>query len=112
MHQHRQRDNECPVRSLGTCEDWYFFIDALGQYRAIRANQFSRSTVYGLFGGQPDYLRSHWPDSTGLSWNYEQAAEALISEAIRTGIVDPASLGFPVTAGQLSTTDDGSNRNA
>lgn len=99
-HQQTRVSDNCPVRPLGTCQDWYFFIDALGQYRALRATQLSRGTVFGLFGGIPDYLQAHWPAGSDATWDHVKASEALIAAAIHAGIVDdPRSLGFSLSNG-------------
>ena len=98
--------SNCPVTPLGTCEDWLFFVDALGQHRAIQAGQLSRNTIFALFGGRSEYLLAHWPPAMGSEWNHVKAAEALIAAALEKGIVDPQRLGFSTSFGAAAPTSE------
>ncbi|UYN97667.1 MAG: hypothetical protein KIT25_12325 [Enhydrobacter sp.] len=83
-----------PIVALGIHEDWLFYIDVLGQHRALQASQLTRNTIFALFGASAEYLQAAWPTPDGSDWDDRKAAEALISAAIAKGVVLPENVGF------------------
>jgi len=97
---------DCPVIALGMMGDVYWYLDALGQLRSLKAKDHSRLNVQALFGEDArEYLRRHWASlkevlvrtATGsketkwiiTGWKPELVAEALMAQAARRGVWSP-----------------------
>ncbi|MHB9878282.1 hypothetical protein ACSMXM_01255 [Pacificimonas sp. ICDLI1SI03] len=61
--------DRCPVKPLGQLGDIYFYLDAMGQVRAVKDKDHKNKMVLlGLFGSQAKSLpQKLWPRSTRLS---------------------------------------------
>lgn len=95
----------CPVTALGIYGDVYWYLDALGQLRSLKAKDHSRLNIQALFGeGAADYLRRHWASLKKVAavtpggvveqwivtgWKPELAAEALMAQAAKAGVWSP-----------------------
>lgn len=53
--------DDCPVTPLGVDGDVYYFLDTIGQLRALGAREFSKMSVLSLFMGRQHYLWWAWP---------------------------------------------------
>jgi hypothetical protein len=53
--------NDCPVTPLGVDGDTYYFLDTIGQLRALGCREFSKMSVLSLFMGRHNYLYWGWP---------------------------------------------------
>ncbi|WP_240906374.1 ATP-binding protein [Komagataeibacter xylinus] len=52
----------CPVTAIGHLDGTYYLLDSVGQLRALSARQIgNRHDLVGLFGGNDDWLRAHYP---------------------------------------------------
>jgi energy-coupling factor transporter ATP-binding protein EcfA2 len=87
----------CPVIPLGVAGDVCFYLDALNQYREVKAKDHSRLNVQNLFGTETELLYQSFPrmkqekDAFGnlelkiTGWKPELAAEALMHDAAMRG---------------------------
>lgn len=81
-----------PVTALGVRGDLYYFLDAMGQLRAMKASEFGRLGLMGLWGHKNHILETVWPRYgrggavTGAEYN--NAASAHISAAASKGVWD------------------------
>ena len=48
--------DDCPVTALGTSDGTLWFLDVIGQVRAIPASKLSKLTIHNLFAPQHDWL--------------------------------------------------------
>jgi hypothetical protein len=80
---------DCPVIPLGVDGDVYWFLDTLGQLRALEFSQFGQKAITSLFMGRHHYLYWAWPrlnkDGAIVSWRQEKAAEDLMGACARKG---------------------------
>lgn len=80
---------DCPVIPLGVDNHTYYFLDTLGQMRALEFGQFGQKAVGSLFMGRPNYLYWAWPrkdkDGAVVSWRQEKATEDLMGACARKG---------------------------
>lgn len=95
----------CPVTALGIHGDVYWYLDALGQLRSLKAKDHSRLNIQALFGeGAADYLRRHWASLKKVAsiepggmvekwivtgWKPELVAESLMAQAAKAGVWSP-----------------------
>lgn len=84
---------DCPVLPLGTEDGIFYFLDTIGQLRALKDGEMAQAGIRGLFMGRHLYLHWAWPRisaaGTISSWRPERAAEALISACARHGSWSP-----------------------
>lgn len=52
---------DCPVKAVGTEGGVYYFLSALGELRALKADQVANKHIVGLFAPASDYLLEQWP---------------------------------------------------
>jgi hypothetical protein len=52
---------DCPITPLGVDGDTYYFLDTIGQLRALGCREFSKMSVLSLFMGRQNYLYWGWP---------------------------------------------------
>jgi len=94
----------CSVVPLGKAPQWCFYRCVKGETWALSANAHTSKNILNLFGGDEDLLCRVWPLRSECGaitgWDYEHAAEALMSAAARSGIINPETLGFK--AGYIS----------
>lgn len=87
----------CPIEPLGINGDLVYFLDQKRQLRMYAADKLNRGTIQALLCELQDLKYSYWPrktynekdkcmDVTG--WRPEQAADCLLMEASRRGIID------------------------
>lgn len=88
----------CPVTPLGVNGEVCYYLDQLGQLRAIKAKDHSRLNLQNLFGVRSELLYEYWPRKTQdkttqewitTGWKPELAAEALMAAAARKGAWNP-----------------------
>lgn len=88
----------CPVVPLGVNNDLCYYLDQLGQLRALKAKDHSRLNVQSLFGRRSDLLYDFWPRKTQdkatqawhtTGWKPELAAENLMGAAAVKGVWSP-----------------------
>jgi len=86
----------CPVIPLGVSGEMYFYLDQLGQLRALKAKDHSRLNVQSLFGRLSELLYDFWPRKTQqgadwvtTGWKPELAAESLMAAAAAKGAWSP-----------------------
>ncbi len=97
---------DCPVIALGLLGDVYWYLDALGQLRSLKAKDHSRLNVQGLFGEvASEYLTKHWASMKAVvvqqasgeketkwiitGWKPDLVAAALMAQAARRGVWSP-----------------------
>lgn len=82
-----------PVVPLGLIGDTYWYLDAIGQLRDLKAKDHSRLNVQALMGPYVDRLREAYPrfDKSGevVGWKPEDAAEALMTACADIGVWSP-----------------------
>lgn len=80
---------DCPVIPLGVDDGVYWFLDTLGQLRALEFGQFGQKAINSLFMGRHHYLYWAWPrtnkDGAIVSWRQEKAAEDLMGACAHKG---------------------------
>jgi hypothetical protein len=80
---------DCPVIPLGVDDNTYWFLDTLGQLRALEFGQFGQKAINSLFMGRHHYLYWAWPrtnkDGQVVAWRQEKAAEDLMGACARKG---------------------------
>jgi hypothetical protein len=80
----------CPVTALGTQDGVFFYLDAVGQLRALKARDHGNKDLLALFAPRTDFLHQYWPrmnakgDTTG--WRPEEAGEVLMSSCAAAGV--------------------------
>ena len=84
----------CPVEPLGVKDDVRFYLDAHGQFRALKADRHGRLNIFALFGGDGTaWLNAHFGrynkagELTGIKEH--EVAYALMAEAARKGVYNP-----------------------
>lgn len=83
----------CPVLPLGTDNGIFYFLDTIGQLRALKDSDLGQAGLRGLFMGRHNWLHWAFPrvSASGVvtSWRPERAAEALIAACARHGSWSP-----------------------
>lgn len=51
----------CPVEPLGTFDNYFYFLTALGELRALRARDIGNKDIVGMFAPRVEFLREAWP---------------------------------------------------
>lgn len=83
----------CPVLPLGTEDGVFYFINTIGEMRAVKDSELGQATIRGLFMGR--HLWLHWAfprtnrDGVVTSWRPERAAEVLTAACARRGSWSP-----------------------
>lgn len=83
---------DCPVLPLGTEEGIFFFLDTIGQLRAMKGGELGQAGINELFMGRHLYLTWAFPKSVRdviTSWRPERAREALMGACARKGAWSP-----------------------
>lgn len=97
---------DCPVTALGVYGDVYWYLDALGQLRSLKAKDHSRLNIQALFGEiASEYLTKHWASLKQVviqtpvgdketkwivtGWKPELVAAVLMAQASRRGVWSP-----------------------
>lgn len=79
----------CPVLPLGTEDGMYFFLDTIGQLRALRDSELGQAGINSLFMGRHLWLYWAFPkinkDGAVTSWRPEKAREVLMGACARKG---------------------------
>jgi len=80
---------DCPVLPLGTDEGMFFFLDTIGQMRALKDGELGQAGINSLFMGRHWYLYAMFPkknaDGIVTSWRPEKAREVLMGACARKG---------------------------
>lgn len=83
----------CPVLPLGTDNGVYFFLDTIGQLRALKESEFGQAGLNSLFAGRHLWLYWAFPkrvEGEGVkSWRPEKVREALMGACARKGAWNP-----------------------
>lgn len=83
----------CPVLPLGTDNGVFYFLDTIGQLRALKDSDMGQAGIRALFMGRHNWLHWAFPriSASGVvtSWRPERAAEALIAACARHGSWSP-----------------------
>lgn len=81
-----------PVTPLGVRGDRHYFLDAMRQLREMKASEFGRLGIKGLFGHRNHQLEEIWPrlgkKGAVQGADYDDAASHLIAAAARKGVWD------------------------
>lgn len=83
---------DCPVLPLGTDDGTFFFLDTIGQMRAMKGGDLGQSGINELFMGRHLWLTWAWPKSvrdTITSWRPERVREALMAACAKKGTWSP-----------------------
>lgn len=51
----------CPVVPVGTEDNVYYFLTALGELRGLTADKVANKHIVGMFAPESDFLFQHWP---------------------------------------------------
>ncbi|MEE8206876.1 MAG: hypothetical protein V3T82_07995 [Nitrospinaceae bacterium] len=87
---------ECPVQPLGISGDVHYYLDCLGQMRAIKAKDHTKNILQSMFSGQMEFIFRAWPrfDKDGFAikgqWKAEIATNALMQCGGKKGVWNPA----------------------
>jgi len=80
---------DCPVLPLGTEDGTFFFLDTIGQLRALKDGEMGQSGLNALFMGRQHWLYWAFPkrNSAGdvTSWRPEKVREILMAACARKG---------------------------
>jgi len=80
----------CPVHCLGKDGDVFFFLDPLGQLRALKASEMGQAGLAALFAPQILFLESAWPrinkEGSIVGWRAEQVRDALMNACAKRGV--------------------------
>lgn len=80
---------ECPVLPLGTEDGVFFFLDTIGQLRALKDSELGQAGINSLFMGRHLWLQWAFPkiNSSGIvtSWRPERCREVLMGACARKG---------------------------
>jgi hypothetical protein len=81
---------DCPVLPLGTEDGTFFFLDTIGQMRALRDGELGQAGINSLFMGRHGWLTWAFPkirasDGAVTSWRPERAREVLMGACARKG---------------------------
>lgn len=82
----------CPVLPLGTSDGVFFFLDTIGQMRALKGSELGQAGINELFMGRHLWLTWAFPKSVRdviTSWRPERAREALMAACARRGPWSP-----------------------
>jgi hypothetical protein len=84
---------DCPVLPLGTEDGLFFFLDTIGQMRALKDGELGQAGINSLFMGRHWYLYWAFPkknaDGVVTSWRPEKAREVLMGACARKGSWSP-----------------------
>ena len=79
---------DCPVRALGVHGDTFFYLDWLGQLRAIRKHE--KDTISAIFGGRTDLLQDWFPQfnrsGNASGWSQETARSCMHRACTEKGV--------------------------
>ncbi|MEA3053544.1 MAG: hypothetical protein QOG72_2447 [Sphingomonadales bacterium] len=89
----------CPVEPLGTADNIFFFLTALGELRALAADKVANKHIVGMFVPYDKYLEETWPRmtqdaKTGAwtavpnSWKADDTSKHLMRVAAARGVMD------------------------
>ena len=82
--------NGCPVTPLGTWCGTFYYLDAVGQLRELKARDHGNKDLLALFAPKTRYLHDTWPrmNDKGMTtgWRPEQAGEELMNACARAGV--------------------------
>ncbi|WP_086644246.1 ATP-binding protein [Acetobacter sp. DsW_063] len=98
-----KEEAQCPVYSIGHLDGVFYFLDTVGQPRALKAAQLTRRPdLLGLFGGSTFWLKDKFPktakvkekDAAGdevtkeivVDFNINRSAEFLQRECFKAGL--------------------------
>jgi len=82
----------CPVLPLGTNDGIFYFLDTIGQMRALKGSELGQAGINELFMGRHLWLTWAFPKSVRdviTSWRPERAREALMAACARRGTWNP-----------------------
>jgi hypothetical protein len=83
----------CPVLPLGTEDGLFFFLDTIGQMRALKESELGQAGINALFMGRHLWLYWAFPktnrDGQVTSWRPEKARETLMGACARKGAWNP-----------------------
>jgi len=86
----RELPEGCPVTPLGTYNGMFFYLDAVGQLRDLKARDHGGKDLLALFAPRTDILYSTWPrmnaDGDITGWRPELAAEELMNACAHAGV--------------------------
>ncbi len=84
-----------PVEPLGLSGEEYYYIDASGQFRMLRAREHSALNFIGLFGGHYRFLWRYFPrvnkEGEVTGWQAQRVAEEMMAACHLAGVWDAAS---------------------
>lgn len=88
--------HDAPVKSLGTRDGIFYYLDHLGQLRQMKATDHGRTQFLDLFGGN-EYLNATWPiwEKTDAGWvrkddfKHAAIAPAMMGSCGDLGVWDP-----------------------
>ncbi|MFA5580520.1 MAG: hypothetical protein WDA25_01045 [Paracoccaceae bacterium] len=80
----------CPVTPLGTHDGTFFYLDAVGQLRALKARDHGNKDLLALFSPKTYFLHEQWPrmNAAGVvtGWRPEEAGEELMCACAIAGV--------------------------
>lgn len=80
---------DCPVRPLGIAGDRLWFLDGIGQVRALDP-PYGKGHMLGLFGGELHYLEWHWP-----RWGKEKSVNGFANDAAAACLIKACTMKGP-----------------
>jgi len=86
---------DCPVHPLGKDGDVFFFLDPLGQLRALKASEMGQAGIAALFAPRTEYLYWGWPqfskDLEVVGWKANLIRDDLMNACAHLGVWRSAS---------------------
>ncbi|MEP4421045.1 MAG: hypothetical protein ABJ354_06350, partial [Nitratireductor sp.] len=82
----------CPVLPLGTENGVFYFLDTIGQLRALKESEFGQGPINSLFMGRHHWLVWAFPKTVRdviTSWRPERVREVLMAACARKGPWSP-----------------------
>lgn len=81
----------CPVQALGVMGDVCFYLDLLGQLRAV--DNHTKDRMRTIFGGRTESLMQNFPSyakgaNAPTGWSQEEAAAAMVRACYERGVWD------------------------
>lgn len=86
---------QSPILVLGTRDEWVFLIDGRGQFRALRAKDFSRRAIVDLAVPGEEWLCETFPGGRD-GFDVIAARAWIFAATAGRPLVDPQRYGFDV----------------
>lgn len=85
---------DCPVKPLGMENGRFYYLDAVGQLRCLKAGEHSNKELLALFAPMTAFCHRNWPrfgrdGKSTNGWRPEECGEVLMTAAAKRGVWNP-----------------------